>query len=221
MTTDPHDEHGEILRRALHAEAATVIPSAEGLEKIRSRIDERAQRRFGWDWFTAIWARPVMAVAVAVLIAGIGVTAPQTIDLIQSAGSNGTSDKGRHHSSDGDPAGTQGAPPNAQPPASAVPSESGDPSETGTPSPAVSPGSPSCTSAAPTPSAAGTPSPAPSGGSEGGTPSGQCPGPSTSPSPSPSPSDTGSTDPDPTTPTDPPVSEEQPAPAQSEGSSAQ
>nr|BFE34801.1 hypothetical protein GCM10010200_070520 [Actinomadura rugatobispora] len=163
----------------------------------------------------------MLAVAVAVLIAGIGVTAPQTIDLIQSAGSNGTSEKGRHNSSDGDPTGPQGVPPNAQPPASAVPSESGDPSETGTPSPAASPGSPACAGTTPAPSTAGTPSPAPSGGSGGGTPPSACPGPSTSPSPSPSPSDTGSTDPGPTTPSDPPISEEQPVPAQSEGSSAQ
>ncbi|WP_067479841.1 hypothetical protein [Actinomadura hibisca] len=91
MTTDPHDEYGEILRRALSAEAETVDPSADGLERIRARIDERRRRRFGWEWFTANWGRPVLAVGAAVAIAGIGVSAPQTMDLIQSAGNHGES----------------------------------------------------------------------------------------------------------------------------------
>ena len=222
MTTDPHDELGEVLRRALNAEAATVTPSADGLEKIRARIDERARRRFGWDRFTAVWARPMLAVAVAVLVAGIGITAPQTIDLIQSAGSNGTSEKGRHHSSQGDPAGQPGVPPDAQPPASPVPSESGDPQETETPAPESSPGGVACATAPPRPTLPPSASPAPSGGDgqTGGTPPQRCTAPSSTPPTEPSPSDSGSAEPDPT-PTGPPDSETQPDPGQTEGSSGQ
>src|SRR5690606_19029395 len=47
MTTDPYDEHGEILRRALQAEAESVIPSDDGLERIRARIADGAGRRSG------------------------------------------------------------------------------------------------------------------------------------------------------------------------------
>ena len=40
MTLPPDDELGELLRRALHAEADSVEPSSDGLEIIRTRIDE-------------------------------------------------------------------------------------------------------------------------------------------------------------------------------------
>ncbi|MFF5263370.1 hypothetical protein ACFY4C_30950 [Actinomadura viridis] len=215
MTTDPHDEHGEILRRALHAEAETVIPAPDGLERIRARIDARGPRRFGWDRFTMNWARPLLAVAAAAVIAGIGVTAPQTIDLIQSTGNNGPSDKGRHQPSGSDPAGPQGVSPDAQPSVVDGPTESGDPNESGTPSPASSPGAPGC----PAPSPGGTPagSPAP-GSSETPTaaPSQGCPSQTPSPSPTPTPTDPGTTDPVPTDPVTPPATEE-PLPAQSGG----
>ncbi|MGH3243063.1 MAG: hypothetical protein ACRDNL_21980, partial [Spirillospora sp.] len=108
MTTDPDDEHGEILRRALHAEAETVNPAGDGLERIRARAAGGPGRRFGLgrfglarfglglDRFTVGWARPVLAVAAAVAIAGLGVTAPQTIDRIQqSVGNNGPADDGQ------------------------------------------------------------------------------------------------------------------------------
>ncbi|OLT27616.1 hypothetical protein BJF79_42530 [Actinomadura sp. CNU-125] len=45
MTTDPHDEHGEILRRALNAEAESVIPADDGLDRIRARIADGGKRR--------------------------------------------------------------------------------------------------------------------------------------------------------------------------------
>ncbi|MCP9971348.1 hypothetical protein LUX57_44700 [Actinomadura madurae] len=112
MTTDPHDEHGEILRRALHAEADSVNPAGDGLERIRARIADGQGRRFGFgrfgparfgfDRFTVNWARPVLAVAAAVVIAALGVTAPQTIDLIQqSVGNSGPSHNGGN-GTDGD-----------------------------------------------------------------------------------------------------------------------
>ena len=35
--TDPEAEYGERLRRALHAAADGVVPSGDGLERIRTR----------------------------------------------------------------------------------------------------------------------------------------------------------------------------------------
>ncbi|WP_051467036.1 hypothetical protein [Actinomadura oligospora] len=111
MTTGPHDEHGELLRRALHAEAERVTPSADGLERIRALVAERERRRFpgraGWDWFTANWTRPVLAVGAAVAIAGLGVSAPQTFDLIQSPmGNDNPFSKGHHGTQGGTGAGS-------------------------------------------------------------------------------------------------------------------
>lgn len=94
MTTDPDDEHGEILRRALHAEAESVVPSAEGLELIRRRIESRRGRRFGWAWFTESWARPLLAVAAAACITTVGTVAgPSTFGLITSVGNHGNVEK--------------------------------------------------------------------------------------------------------------------------------
>ncbi|MEU5878519.1 hypothetical protein [Spirillospora sp. NPDC047279] len=160
--TDPHEEHGEILRRALNAEADTVTPSTDGLDRIRARIEERRLRRFGWAWFTASWARPVLAVGAAVAIAGIGVSAPQTVNLFTSpAGHNGPS------SSDDNGAAGTGA--NGQVPSNGSHSQgSPPPSENGPADPSASPTIPNASSTiacqapgepAPAPSAAGTPSP--------------------------------------------------------------
>ncbi|TNY35043.1 hypothetical protein [Thermomonospora catenispora] len=98
MTTDPDDKYGEILRRALHAEAEKVEPAPDGLERIRAGIERRSKTRT-WDpalWlpdrlrpFTAGWARPILAVAGVMLIVALGVSAPQTIDRITSAGDRG------------------------------------------------------------------------------------------------------------------------------------
>src|SRR5690606_33680461 len=41
MTTDPYDEHGEILRRALQAEAESVIPSDDRSEEHTSELQSR------------------------------------------------------------------------------------------------------------------------------------------------------------------------------------
>ncbi|MFI6326170.1 hypothetical protein ACIBG8_52225 [Nonomuraea sp. NPDC050556] len=62
MTLSP-DEHGDILRRVLRAEADAVVPSPEGLEIIRARIDRRGVRNLFW------W-RAGAAAASAVLVAG-------------------------------------------------------------------------------------------------------------------------------------------------------
>ncbi|MFI7125343.1 hypothetical protein ACIBQ1_06580 [Nonomuraea sp. NPDC050153] len=59
----PPDEHGDLLRRALRAEADAVVPSPDGLEIIRTRIERRGVRNLFW------W-RAGAAAASAVLVAG-------------------------------------------------------------------------------------------------------------------------------------------------------
>ncbi|WP_165964285.1 hypothetical protein [Actinomadura sp. KC216] len=214
MTTDPDDEHGEILRRALHAEAETVNPAGDGLVRIRARIADGPGRRFGlgrfglaryglgFDRFTINWARPVLAVAAAVVIAGLGVTAPQTIDLIQqSVGNSGPADGDRNpHGGDRTDAGGD---PQFPDPSSPGAGTSGDPSSAASPSTDPSQGISACRIPRPpagTPTAAASPgpeqTPAPST-----TP---CPGTSASQSPPTSPTPTTST-PDPGDPTDEPT----------------
>jgi hypothetical protein len=61
--TQPPDEHGAALRRVLRAEADAVVPSPEGLEIIRARIERRGVRNLFW------W-RVGAAAASAVLVAG-------------------------------------------------------------------------------------------------------------------------------------------------------
>ncbi|MFI6516349.1 hypothetical protein ACIBF1_12390 [Spirillospora sp. NPDC050679] len=209
MTTDPHDEYGEILRRALSAEAETVDPSADGLQRIRARIDERRQRRFGWEWFTANWGRPVLAVGAAVAIAGIGVSAPQTMDLIQSAGNHGDSQKQERPAADGTLSERGGAPTGPQ-----ATQPSGRPSggATSAVKPPVSVSAPGATvtcqpTGSPTGPADGTDTARPPARSPSG---GECPTPTPTPTPTTSPSSPAPTTPAPTTttpapPTDPPT----------------
>lgn len=210
MTTDPHDEHGEILRRALHAEADSVNPAGDGLERIQARIADGRRRRtglgrfgparFGFDRFTVNWARPLLAVAAAVLIAGLGVTAPQTIDMIQqSVGSNSPSGDGGDDTA-GDRTGP-GIDPEFPVPSSPGASTSGEPSTPQTPSTSSSPGLSSCR----------IPSPGASAGSTA------TPTPATTPCPSETPTQAPPTTPAPptsTTPAPPSKPTEQPTPSE-------
>jgi hypothetical protein len=122
--TDHHDEYGDILRRALHAEASSVVPAADGLERIRSRIAEQKPRPgfgrlgrswSGFSWFTSGWVRPAMAGAAALAIAGVIVSGPPTINNIMSAGRKNPTEQISHGESS-----TSGA---------VQPGESGEPSE--------------------------------------------------------------------------------------------
>ncbi|MEV0620844.1 hypothetical protein AB0I81_46490 [Nonomuraea sp. NPDC050404] len=61
--TQPPDEYGDLLRRALRTEADAVVPSPEGLEIIRARIERRGVRNLFW------WRAGAAAVS-AVLVAG-------------------------------------------------------------------------------------------------------------------------------------------------------
>ncbi|MEV0310781.1 hypothetical protein B0I32_102347 [Nonomuraea fuscirosea] len=81
--TQPPDEYGDLLRRALRAEADAVVPSPEGLEIIRGRIERRGVRNLFW------W-RAGAAAASALLVAGTIVMAvpslrSQIIDQIPAA----------------------------------------------------------------------------------------------------------------------------------------
>ncbi|WP_204288180.1 hypothetical protein [Microbispora amethystogenes] len=66
MTFPSDDEYGESLRRALRAEADSVVPSPEGLDIIRRRIDQRGLRGLR----NVLWLRVGAAAAGAVLAAG-------------------------------------------------------------------------------------------------------------------------------------------------------
>jgi hypothetical protein len=83
--TEPFDEYGERLRRVLHAEAEAVTPSPEGLELIRGKIAKKQERRFG-AWFTSPWLRPLAAVAAAVVIAGVAVSATPALKTFVQTG---------------------------------------------------------------------------------------------------------------------------------------
>ncbi|GLZ11046.1 hypothetical protein Acsp04_12810 [Actinomadura sp. NBRC 104425] len=175
--TDPHDEYGEILRRALNAEAEKVTPAADGLEQIRRRIEERRRRRFSWDWFTANWARPLLAVAAAVAIAGLGVSAPQTLGFLSStAGGNGSSDGQEHSSLDGTVSGAPGAQPGTRLPDSYGSAPGDAPSASATVTPSTASGSPGCADGDSTTDRASAGSPAPQA-------SGPCTTPPTTPTP--------------------------------------
>ncbi|MBE1534980.1 hypothetical protein [Actinomadura algeriensis] len=219
MTTDP-DEHGEILRRALNAEAESVIPADDGLDRIRARIAEGGKRRgplgrfalarLGPAGLTVGWARPVLAVAAAVAIAGFGVTAgPQTIELIQHTVTGDGPSGGEGDNSTKDRTGAHAPPVVPGDPSSPAPSTTATPSTSEEPGAASSsPGLSSCViprgGTAATPSSP-PPSAAPETGGTAGTP---CPGGRT-PTPS-SPTDAPSTTPPPPDPSPEPTNEPSP-----------
>jgi hypothetical protein len=83
MTQPFDDEHGDRLRRALHAEAEAVTPSAEGLERIRSKIDQRHERRFGF--LSVPWSRPLAAVTAAIFVCVVAVSVtPALANFVQT-----------------------------------------------------------------------------------------------------------------------------------------
>lgn len=94
--TEPFDEYGERLRRVLHAEAEAVAPSPEGLEQIRTKIADRADRRFT-AWLAAPWLRPLAAAAAAVCVAIVAVSATPALKTFVQTGhfnSNAGHDRG-------------------------------------------------------------------------------------------------------------------------------
>lgn len=181
--TDPHDEYGDFLRRALHAEADAVMPSEDGLNQIRSRIKTRAARRrwpFGGAslgrirsgsaalaestisrlWFGEAWVRAAAAVGAAMVVALLAVSAPQTIQRIASAGHNGSSGGEGAGSGTSVTQGTQNGS-NATYPRYPGLRPAQPPFGTGTPSPGATFGPPDCRSPMPVTAATGSAGQAP------------------------------------------------------------
>ncbi|MCF6469563.1 hypothetical protein FAF44_14350 [Nonomuraea sp. MG754425] len=175
--TQPPDEHGDLLRRALRAEADAVVPSPEGLEIIRARISRRGVRNLFW------W-RVGAAAASAVLVAGAIVMAvpelrSQIIDRepVQYQRNESTevpsnsSTSRSHQQPSKDPAPEQSQPVVVVPDTSAPPS------------PKTSPKSDS--TSRPSPSPTPTPADCPTSVTEQTTPPDDCP--TLSPTPTPTP----------------------------------
>jgi hypothetical protein len=66
--TDSPDEYGELLRRALSAEANSVVPSPDGLEIIRARVERRGLRGLMWWRAGASVAGVVLVAATVVMV---------------------------------------------------------------------------------------------------------------------------------------------------------
>lgn len=201
--TDPLDAYGDALRRALHAEADAVVPAADGLERIRARIDER-QRRFGWAWFTENWGRPAVALGAAMFIAAVALLSTPALHAIEgiTAGDSKSADTGGpdHAVSNG-----PNIPGQPGQPGQSVPGASTSGGPTSSPSPQESPrvGTPAC---------APPPTSGPSASSSAAARS--APGTCTTPPPvATNPPDTPTSEPPEPTPTEPsPVSTTAPPP---------
>ncbi|WP_329257129.1 hypothetical protein OG417_18250 [Actinoallomurus sp. NBC_01490] len=142
MTQPFDDEYGDRLRRALHAEAEAVTPSAEGLERIRAKINQRHERRFGVFSLSASWLRPLAAVAAAAVVCVVALSVtPGLANFVQtghfspdSGGHKGNSAATDGHSQGQPPPGGPSTPnPSSSPsPTSIHPSNSGKHVVTGT-----------------------------------------------------------------------------------------
>lgn len=166
--TDLFDEHGDLLRRALHAEADQVIPAPDGLDRIRARTAE-GRVMGGWVWLTTSWTRPLAAVGAATALALLAVSAPPAINSITatlSGDQKPAPHKKRPSPSESSPGsgrsnrpstGVQPAPQNSQAPL---------------PPPPWGVGSASCLSPSPTPSAKKTVTHRPEKSTPAGTPRG-------------------------------------------------
>ncbi|MFC4112942.1 hypothetical protein [Nonomuraea zeae] len=153
--TQPPDEYGDLLRRALRAEADAVVPSPEGLEIIRARIDRRGVRNLFW------W-RAGAAAASAILVAGTIVMAvPQLRSQITNEPAYQVNDETSEVPSNSSTTRSQQPPPkqpSAEPPPVVIPDVSRTPSPRptkkaeSTSRPSQSP-SPRATTECPTPAA--------------------------------------------------------------------
>jgi hypothetical protein len=126
MTQPFDDEHGDRLRRALHAEAEAVTPSAEGLDRIRAKIDQRHERRFGWLSLATPWLRPLAAVAAAVVVCIVALSVtPGLANFVQTGhfSPDAGGPKGNSNANDGQSQGQE------------TPDESSTPNPSASPSP--------------------------------------------------------------------------------------
>jgi hypothetical protein len=89
MSFTSDDEYGDLLRRAMRAEADSVVPSPEGLDIIRDRIERRGLRGLFW------W-RVGASIAGAVLVAGTVVMLVPGLrtQVVESTGTSQTTAEG-------------------------------------------------------------------------------------------------------------------------------
>ncbi|GAA0400824.1 hypothetical protein Acor_39230 [Acrocarpospora corrugata] len=191
--TIPPDEYGALLRRAMRAEADSVVPSPEGLEIIRHRIDNR-----GFNGLRNIfWWRIGASVAAAALVAGtVVMVVPGLRDQVETSIGLTTGDE----SGQVPEIGATQQPPPPQPTAPLVvlppsPSVSGEVSAEST---HTAPPSPTAAADTPDPCASPTTTPTivepePNDGED-------CPPDESSPSPTPTPKPTPSETPSPPSP---------------------
>lgn len=175
--THPPDEHGDLLRRALRAEADAVVPSPDGLEIIRARIERRGVRNLFW-WRAGAAAVSAVLVAGAIVMAVPGLRS-QIIEVPAQEAGHETSSKVPSNSST-----TRSQQP---PPSTSAPEEQNlvvvpEPSRSPSPRPAKTADSTS----RPSPTRTTTTSPCPSS-AEQSDESEECP--SASPTPTPTPTD--------------------------------
>ncbi|MEZ0072188.1 hypothetical protein [Planotetraspora sp. GP83] len=202
MTFPPDDEYGELLRRAMRAEADSVVPSPEGLNIIRGRIERRGLRGlFWWRVGASVAGAVLVAGTVIMLVPGLRTQVGQSAGIFQVDNDHGLPDTSFTQRPPATPAPsllitTNGTARGQAPPAPTHKAGStSKPAPSSTPNPCASPdattgvvepdstASPSCPPSetppppAPTPSTATTPPPAPT------------PSPTPTPTPTPSPTD--------------------------------
>jgi hypothetical protein len=89
---NPGDDFAEVLRRALHAEAESVVPTPDALDRIRARTAAKPR----WSWFLADWSKPLLAAAAAVVMgAAVFSGGPAAIERITSVGQNSKAEQAR------------------------------------------------------------------------------------------------------------------------------
>lgn len=121
--TQPHDdEYGETLRRVLRAEAEEFTPSAEGLERIRSKIEDRQAKQL---WWQMPWVRPVVAVGGAMVLAGIVMVGTPGIRATVISAFSPSAPTGKSTPIT-PPGNNQGYPTNGSPTPTATPTDSGE-----------------------------------------------------------------------------------------------
>jgi hypothetical protein len=187
MSFTSDEEYGQLLRRAMRAEADSVVPSPDGLEIIRARIEQRGLRGLFW------W-RVSASLAGAVLVAGTVVMLVPDLrtQVVQSTGTTQTTAESTRLPDTS----SIKRPPAAAPPQGTV--SSSPPRVRDTPTPASKAPSPSpspssrpdpCVSSDADRTEAAEPEPSPADSCPADEPSSSKPAetPSASPTPSPSP----------------------------------
>lgn len=89
---NPGDDFAEVLRRALHAEAESVMPAPDALDRIRARTAAKPR----WSGFLADWSKPLLAAAAAVVMGAAAFSGgPAAIERITSVGQNSKAEQAR------------------------------------------------------------------------------------------------------------------------------